>query len=111
MSKLQDHVRPFSAEVSKNIVESELKSKITDIFQSFTTKPLASASIAQVHEAKLKDGSDIIVKVVRPGIKKEIEKDLLLMKRVAKYLTSLSDEFKRMHLIEIELKKPLMLKK
>ena len=101
LSKLQDHVRPFSAEVSKNIVESELKSKITDIFQSFTTEPLASASIAQVHEAKLKDGSDIIVKVVRPGIKKEIEKDLLLMKRVAKYLTSLSDEFKRMHLIEI----------
>ena len=101
LSKLQDHVRPFSAEVSKNIVESELKSKITDIFQSFTTKPLASASIAQVHEAKLKDGSDIIVKVVRPGIKKEIEKDLLLMKRIAKYLTSLSDEFRRMHLIEI----------
>ena len=101
LSKLQDHVRPFSAEVSKNIVESELKSKITDIFQSFTTKPLASASIAQVHEAKLKDGSDIVVKVVRPGIKKEIEKDLLLMKRIAKYLTSLSDEFRRMHLIEI----------
>ena len=101
LSKLQDHVKPFPAEVSKSIVESELKSKITDIFQSFTTEPLASASIAQVHEAKLKDGSDIIVKVVRPGIKKEIEKDLLLMKRIAKYLTSLSDEFKRMHLIEI----------
>ena len=101
LSKLQDHVKPFPAEVSKSIVESELKYKITDIFQSFTTEPLASASIAQVHEAKLKDGSDIIVKVVRPGIKKEIEKDLLLMKRIAKYLTSLSDEFKRMHLIEI----------
>lgn len=101
LSKLQDHVKPFPAEVSKSIVESELKSKITDIFQSFTTEPLASASIAQVHEAKLKDGSDIIVKVVRPGIKKEIEKDLLLMKRIAKYLTSLSDEFRRMHLIEI----------
>ncbi len=101
LSKLQDHVKSFPAEVSKSIVESELKSKITDIFQSFTTEPLASASIAQVHEAKLKDGSDIIVKVVRPGIKKEIEKDLLLMKRIAKYLTSLSDEFRRMHLIEI----------
>ena len=101
LSKLQDHVKPFPAEVSKSIVESELKSKITDIFQSFTTEPLASASIAQVHEAKLKDGSDIIVKVVRPGIKKEIEKDLLLMKRIAKYLTSLSDEFRRMHLVEI----------
>lgn len=101
LSRLQDHVKPFPAEVSKSIVESELKSKITDIFQSFTTEPLASASIAQVHEAKLKDGSDIIVKVVRPGIKKEIEKDLLLMKRIAKYLTSLSDEFRRMHLIEI----------
>ena len=74
---------------------------INDIFEEFITEPLASASIAQVHAAKLKDGSDVIVKVVRPNIKQEIQKDLLLMKRIASYLTSLSDEFERMHLIEV----------
>ena len=61
----------------------------------------ASASIAQVHSAQLKDGSDVIVKVVRPNIKKDIEKDIRLMKIIARYLTSLSEEFKRMHLIEV----------
>ena len=62
---------------------------------------MASASIAQVHAAKLKDGKDVIVKVVRPDVHKAIEKDLMLMKRIAAFLTSLSDDFKRMHLVEV----------
>ena len=101
LSKLQDHVKPFSTELSQQIIESELNIKLSEIFANFDKTPLASASIAQVHSAKLKDGKDVIVKVVRPGIKKEIEKDIKLMKIIAEYLTSLSDEFKRMHLIEV----------
>jgi len=101
LSKLQDHVKPFSSEVSKNIIQKQLGKNVEHIFESFNSKPIASASIAQVHEARLKDGKDVIVKVVRPNIKQEIEKDIKLMKRIAKYLTSLSDEFKRMHLIEV----------
>ena len=101
LSKLQDHVKPFSDKESINIIEKEFGDKISNIFNEFQTKPIASASIAQVHAAKLKNNDDVIVKVVRPNIKKEIEKDLLLMKGIAKYLNSLSDEFKRMHLIEI----------
>ena len=101
LSKLQDHVKPFPKEISMRIIEEELGLKINEVFSSFTPEPLASASIAQVHEAQLKNGKDVIVKVVRPNIKNEIERDLLLMKRIAAYLTSLSDEFQRMHLIEL----------
>ena len=83
------------------IIENELGDTINNIFNDFKAQPLASASIAQVHAAQLKNGKDVIVKVVRPDIHKAIEKDLLLMKRIAEFLTSLSDEFRRMHLIEV----------
>ena len=101
LSKLQDHVKPFPSEISKNIIQNQLGKNIEQIFESFNPHPIASASIAQVHEAKLKDGKDVIVKVVRPNVKQEIKKDIKLMKKIAKYLTSLSDEFKRMHLVEV----------
>ena len=101
LSKLQDNVKPFPKDISMQIIENELGDKISNIFNNFTAEPLASASIAQVHSAQLKNGKDVIVKVVRPGIHKAIEKDLLLMKRIAEFLTSLSDDFKRMHLIEV----------
>jgi ubiquinone biosynthesis protein len=62
---------------------------------------MASASIAQVHPAKLKTGEDVIVKVVRPDIKKKIIQDISLMKKISSYLDGLSNDFKRMHLIDI----------
>ena len=101
LSKLQDHVTPFDGATAKKIIENELNEKTDDIFSSFETKPMASASIAQVHPAKLKSGEDVIVKVVRPDIKTKIDQDLSLMKRIATYLDGLSDDFKRMHLIDI----------
>ena len=101
LSKLQDHVTPFDGATAKKIIETELSQKTEDIFSSFETKPMASASIAQVHPAKLKSGEDVIVKVVRPDIKVKIDQDLSLMKRIASYLDGLSDDFKRMHLIDI----------
>ena len=101
LSKLQDSVAPFSGDDAIKIIENDLGQNIKDVFPIFNAKPIASASIAQVHEAKLKDNADVVVKVVRPNIAEQIKKDLLLMKRVATYLDSLSDDFKRMHLIEI----------
>ena len=83
------------------IIENELGNRISNLFNDFKAEPLASASIAQVHAAQLKNGKDVIIKVVRPGIHKAIKKDLLLMKKIAEFLTSLSDDFKRMHLIEV----------
>ena len=101
LANLQDRVKPFPSDQSKQIIEKELQKNIKEVFSRFDDEPLASASIAQVHSAQLKDGSDVIVKVVRPNIKKDIEKDIRLMKIIARYLTSLSEEFKRMHLIEV----------
>jgi|TARA_Y100000996_G_scaffold78115_1_gene52856 ubiquinone biosynthesis protein len=101
LSKLQDRVKPFPEDISMKIIENELGNKISNLFNDFKAEPLASASIAQVHAAQLKNGKDVIIKVVRPGIHKAIKKDLLLMKKIAEFLTSLSDDFKRMHLIEV----------
>ena len=101
LSKLQDRVKPFPENISMKIIENELGNKISNLFNDFKAEPLASASIAQVHAAQLKNGKDVIIKVVRPGIHKAIKKDLLLMKKIAEFLTSLSDDFKRMHLIEV----------
>ena len=101
LAKLQDNVTPFDGETAKKIIERELGQSTKDIFSSFETKPMASASIAQVHPAKLKSGEDVIVKVVRPDIKKKIVQDISLMKKIASYLDGLSNDFKRMHLIDI----------
>ena len=101
LAKLQDHVTPFDGGIAKKLIETELGKKVDDIFSSFDTNPMASASIAQVHPAKLKTGEDVIVKVVRPDIKSKIIQDISLMKKIANHLENLSDDFKRMHLIDI----------
>jgi len=101
LAKLQDHVKPFDGATAKKIIEEELGQNTKDIFSSFQTKPMASASIAQVHPAKLRTGEDVIVKVVRPDIKAKIMQDISLMKKIASYLDGLSSDFKRMHLIDI----------
>ena len=100
LAKLQDNVTPFSGEIAKSIIDKELNTS-SEIFSHFDKKPIASASIAQVHAAKLKTGEDVIVKVVRPDIRSKIIQDISLMKRIAQYLNNLSDDFKRMHLIDI----------
>jgi ubiquinone biosynthesis protein len=79
LAKLQDNVPPFPGEQARQIIEKEFSKKIEDIFLEFDETPLASASIAQVHSATLKDGRKMIVKVVRPGIEKLIKRDLGLM--------------------------------
>ena len=101
LAKLQDNVTPFDGNTAQKIIEKELGKSTKDIFSLFETKPMASASIAQVHPAKLKTGEEVIVKVVRPDIKKKIIQDISLMKKIASYLDGLSSDFKRMHLIDI----------
>ncbi|MEC8077623.1 MAG: AarF/UbiB family protein, partial [Pseudomonadota bacterium] len=101
LAKLQDNVTPFDGEIARKLIEDELGKNINDVFESFDSSPMASASIAQVHPAKLKTGEDVIVKVVRPDIRSKIIQDISLMKKIANYLENLSDDFKRMHLIDI----------
>ena len=78
-SLLQDRVPPFPGAEARQIIEEAFGLGIAGIFAEFSETPLASASIAQVHSARLKDGREMIVKVVRPGIHKLIRRDLGLM--------------------------------
>lgn len=83
LSKLQDNVPPFSYPEVKRIVEKELSLPIEELFESFEETPFGSASIGQVHKARLKDGESVAVKVQRPGTKKIIEVDLEIMLHLA----------------------------
>lgn len=81
LEKLQDDVPPFDQEKAKEIVDEEIG---LESFIEFEDKPLASASIAQVHRARLKSGEDVVVKIRRPGIKDQMRKDLDVLKYLAK---------------------------
>ena len=88
LSLLQDRVAPFDGERARAIVEASLGRRIEDAFASFDTVPLASASIAQVHAATLpavdgKPPRQVVVKVLRPDIEKQIAADIALLKNVA----------------------------
>ncbi|MEQ8288129.1 MAG: ubiquinone biosynthesis regulatory protein kinase UbiB [Gammaproteobacteria bacterium] len=82
-AKLQDNVAPFPGTVAKTIIEKAYNKKIEDVFIEFDEKPLASASVAQVHRAVLKDGREFIIKVIRPDIERVIRRDLSLLKMLA----------------------------
>ena len=83
LALLQDQVPPFPGEEARDIIEKALGEPVDTIFASFDTQPLASASIAQVHPATLHDGREAVVKVVRPGIEKQLRKDIDLLKAIA----------------------------
>ncbi|MGA8854596.1 MAG: AarF/UbiB family protein [Christiangramia sp.] len=76
LAKLQDNVSPVPFEEIKEIIEAELGTKISKAFNSFDEKPLASASIGQVHRAELHSGRPVAVKIQRPGIAKQFTEDL-----------------------------------
>ena len=79
LTLLQDKVKPFSSDLARDQIEKELNKRISILFKTFEDAPIASASIAQVHGAVLHDGSEVVVKVLRPGIKDIIERDVNLM--------------------------------
>lgn len=84
LAKLQDRVPPFSGEEAKSIVEMCIRKPIAEAFSEFDINPLASASIAQVHSAKLlATGQEVVIKVLRPGIHKKINRDIDLLYALA----------------------------
>ncbi len=83
LAKLQDRVPPFPGVEARVIVEKSLGKPVAELFESFEEQPHASASIAQVHLARLLSGQDVVVKVVRPGIHKTIARDIGLLYVVA----------------------------
>ena len=79
--RLQNNVASFPFEQVSDIISSELNEDIDSLFKHFSKKPLASASIGQVHKAILKSGEKVVVKVQRPGIHPIIQRDLSILKR------------------------------
>jgi ubiquinone biosynthesis protein len=79
LAKLQDRVPPFPGTEARAIAERAYGKPIGEVFAEFDETPLAAASIAQVHVARLNGGEDVVVKVVRPGVRERIERDLEVM--------------------------------
>jgi len=101
LEKLQDQVPPFDGEKAKILIEKAFKQPINTLFKKFDVTPLASASIAQVHAAELPDGSDVIVKVLRPNIKPYIKSDLALMYLAARIVRFFSKKARRLKPVEL----------
>lgn len=101
LAKLQDCVPPFPGEQAVAIITTALGAPITSLFSSFDIVPLASASIAQVHTATLFDGKEVVVKVVRPGIEKTIQRDVRLLYTLANLAERYWSEGRRLHLHEV----------
>ncbi len=97
---LQDNVPPFSSPSINEIVKNSLDIDPESVFASLHEEPLASASVAQVHKATLLDGSEVVVKVLRPGIEKVVAADLALLKKIASFIESRSSIGKRLRPVE-----------
>jgi len=96
LARLQDRVPPFPAAVSRQLVEKAYGRRIEDVFLHFEAEPVASASIAQVHFAVLKDGREVAVKVLRPGMLRIIDEDMGLLHLLARWVERLSADGKRL---------------
>ena len=100
LALLQDRVPPFDSQISVATIERAFRKPLGEVFISFEREPVASASIAQVHFAVIRDRDgvqrDVAVKVLRPGMLPVIEKDLALMRMMAGWLESLSADGKRL---------------
>ncbi len=96
LARLQDRVPPFPDAQARAIVERAFGRPIDVVFSSFDTAPVASASIAQVHFAVLKDGREVAVKVLRPGMLAAIEDDIALMRQLARWVERVSVDGKRL---------------
>ena len=101
LAKLQDRVAPFDSALAMAEIERGLGQSIEDVYQSFDQTPIASASISQVHFAKMHDGREVAVKVLRPGMLGFIDADLALMRQFASVLLKLSADARRLRLLDV----------
>ncbi|ASP37604.1 ubiquinone biosynthesis regulatory protein kinase UbiB [Bacterioplanes sanyensis] len=107
LRRLQDDVPPFAEAQAIALIEDQLGRPVSELFAEFSSKPLASASIAQVHAARLHpqvahdSGQEVVVKVVRPGIENTIERDLQLLETMARLLVKYSADGRRLKPLEV----------
>lgn len=96
LAELQDRLPPFEGERARAIIESELGAPLARLFERFDDRPIAAASIAQVHFATTTDGEDVAVKVLRPGIEQQMAADLDLFAWIAAWVEWLQPGFRRL---------------
>jgi ubiquinone biosynthesis protein len=101
LSKLQDQVPPFPGEQARAVVERAYGAKLENYFSAFDLTPIASASVAQVHIARLHDGTEVAVKVLRPGIEPVIERDLELLYVLARLALRYWPDARRLRPLEV----------
>jgi ubiquinone biosynthesis protein len=101
LEKLQDRVPPFSGADATGIIEQAYGRSVTEVFGQFDEQPLAAATIAQVHAAQLQDGKEVVVKVVRPGIRALIDRDLEVMRTLAEYANRYWSQAERLRPAEL----------
>jgi ubiquinone biosynthesis protein len=101
LAKLQDRVPPFPGTVAQATIERAYGRPMAEVFAEFDTTPLAAASIAQVHVARLLDGKEVVVKVLRPGMRDWIERDLEVLYALARLAHRYWSEARRLRPTEI----------
>lgn len=101
LEKLQDRVPPFPGARARGIVEAAYGRPLDEVLASFDETPLAAATIAQVHTAKLTDGREVVVKIVRPGIRDQIELDIEVMYALAQLARRYWAEAHRLRPVEL----------
>jgi ubiquinone biosynthesis protein len=101
LAMLQDRVTPFDGNLARQIIEINYGYPLEQVFSEFDTIPLASASIAQVHAAKLHNGRAVVVKVIRPGIAKRIKRDIELLYFLAELANKYWSEGRRLRPLEV----------
>ena len=102
LALLQDQVSPFDGQLAKEQIERALGGALETWFDDFDIKPLASASIAQVHTARLKStNQEVVLKVIRPDIRPVIDADLKLMYRMARIVAKALPEARRLKPVEV----------
>jgi ubiquinone biosynthesis protein len=103
LERLQDNVPPFPSEQAIALIETALGQPVEQLFARFDREPLASASIAQVHTARLHTGEEVVVKVVRPGIERVIRADMSLMFMLARFAERYLPDGRRLRPVEVVL--------
>ena len=101
LARLQDKVKPFPYEQVEEIVAAELGVRISKAFSRFDTAPIAAASLGQVHAAALRDGREVVVKVQRPGIAKQIAEDFEVLEQIAEFLEAHTAMGKKYRLLDV----------
>jgi len=101
LAKLQDEVPPFPSGEAIRLAEAAFGQSLDTVFATFDEHPLAAASIAQVHSASLSDGSEVVVKILRPGVEQQIRRDIAVLYALARLANRYWAEARRLRPLEV----------